>query len=151
MSGICAFFGHRDTPYTEELEKKLEQTVRNLINLGFDEFWCCEQGTFDWLTRMVMQSLKKEYPFIVLCYVCPYNPDKYSKLRQKSLADRYEVIYPDVVASVPPQVAIVRRNRYIADNADVIVCYIRHNSGGAYKAVKAAERRGIEIINLAAG
>jgi len=149
MSGICAFFGHRDTPYSENLENKLEETAGNLIHCGFNEFWCCEQGTFDWMSRMVMVRLKKKYPHIFLNYICPYNPDNYSQIRRESLLEYYEIIYPHQLTNVPPQFAIPKRNRYIAENADVIICYITHEHGGAYKAVEIAKHRGISIINLA--
>jgi len=53
------------------------------------------------------------------------------------------------VAKAPPQVAILRRNEYIAKNTDYIVCYINHKSGGAYKAVEIARKYDKKIINLA--
>ena len=31
---VCAFFGHRDTPATDEIEKKVEETARSLIAQG---------------------------------------------------------------------------------------------------------------------
>ena len=61
----------------------------------------------------------------------------------------YDLIYPDEVAKAPPQVAILRRNEYIAKNADYIVCYIKRKSGGAYKAVEKARKYDKKIINLA--
>lgn len=61
----------------------------------------------------------------------------------------YDLMYPDEVAKAPPQVAILRRNEYIAKNADYIVCYINRKSGGAYKAVEIARKHDKKIINLA--
>ena len=150
LSGICAFFGHRDTPITDELSEKLEQAVRNLINNGFNEFWVCYEGNFDWLSRMVMQKIKAEYgPAIYICFIRAYNPNKFSKIKLDWLTERYELDYPREVAEGTPKFAIERRNRYIADNADAIICYIIHRQGGAYKAVHHAEKNGKMIINLA--
>ena len=150
MSGICAFFGHRDTVITTQLEEKLIATIRELIAQGIDEFWCCEQGTFDWLCHYVLLKLAKEFCFIRLCLVCPNNPNKYSKLRQDSILTFYdEMIYPAEIANGPARFGILRRNHYVAKNADIIVCYVEHLSGGAYQAVQYAKKFQTKIINLA--
>lgn len=149
MHKICAFFGHRDTVITTELEQKFEQHVINLINQGITEFWCCNEGNFDWLSRMVLLRIKQQYSHICLCYICAYNPDKYAKSHQNWLENHFDIIYPDEVAETFPKYAITKRNNYIADNADIILCYIKYNTGGAYLAVKRAQKQGKTIINLA--
>ena len=149
MSGIVAFFGHRDTLITTHLENQLEQVVKELITNGYDEFWCCEQGNFDWLARTTMQRLKKENPNITLCYICAYNPNHYSTIKQQFLEERYELIYPPIATKGPQKFAISRRNKYIAENANVIVCYITRKSGGSYQAVRQAQQKQKLIINLA--
>lgn len=149
MSGICAFFGHRDTNITYELERKFEETVLALIDEGIDEFWCCEQGNFDWLSRMVMLRIKKNNPFIYLCYIPASDMRKFSKVRQKYLDENFEILYADEMEAPHPRLSIVYRNNYIAKNADVIVCYVTTNSGGAYKAVEIARKNEKKVINLA--
>lgn len=149
MGGICAFFGHRDTLITAQLEEQISQTLRRLIDEGIDEFWCCEQGTFDWICHKILLEVKKDYPFIQICCICAYNPSSYPKIRQDSMEKRYDyLIYNDEIANGANRFAIVRRNRYIAENVDVILCYIEHKNGGAYNAVKYAHKQGVKIINL---
>ena len=149
MGKICAFFGHRDTPPSIELEKKLEQTVISLIEDGYDEFWLCDGCGFDMLARIVMLRVKEKYRhYIYLGYVCAYNPDKYPILRQRDLESKYEIIYSPDFDGKHPKTAILRRNKYIAENADCIVCYINTPYGGAYNAVKIAKENKKEIINL---
>lgn len=145
---ICAFFGHRDTPMSSNIENHLTEFVRDLINYHkVDEFWLCEQGTFDCLARLVMKELKKEFNWINLCIFPAYYPNN---AKMDWIEDNdYDMMYPDEVAKTPPQVAILRRNDYIAKNADYIICYIKHNSGGAYTAVKRAAKNGKKIINIA--
>lgn len=149
MSGICAFFGHRDTPITPELERKLEKTILDLIDEGIDEFWCCEQGNFDWLSRMVMLKIKKSYPFIHLCYIPTKDIIKYPKMRQHYITQNYEVIYTSQMVSTHPRFSIIKRNQYIAENSDVIICYLTTNKGGAYNAVNIAQKYNKRIINIA--
>lgn len=145
---ICAFFGHRDTPMSNLIENHLIEVVRGLILYHqVNEFWLCEQGTFDNLTRIVMKELKKEFEYINLCLFPAYYPNNF-KLDWMYEND-YDLLYPEEVAKAPPQVAILRRNEYIAKNADYIVCYVERQSGGAYKAVEKARKYGKKIINLA--
>ena len=47
-----------------------------------------------------------------------------------------------------PKAAITRRNEWMIENCDLLVCFIEHNSGGAYKAMRYGEKLGIETINL---
>ena len=144
---ICAFFGHRDTPMSNNIERHLEEVIRDLIVQGVDEFWLCEQGAFDCMARLTLKELKKEFKGISLCLLPAYHPSD-AKMEWVEAQD-YDLIYPDEVANAPPQVAILRRNDYIAKNADYIVCYISHNSGGAYQAVQKARKHKKKIINLA--
>ena len=129
------------------IEQLLEEVVRGLITQGVDEFWLCEQGTFDCLARLVLKELKKEFKGISLCLLPAYHPNE-AKMEWVDAQD-YDLIYPDEVANAPAQVAILRRNDYIAKNADYIVCYINRKSGGAYKAVEKARKYNKKIINLA--
>ena len=94
-----------------------------------------------------MKELKKEFEYITLCIFPAYYPNN-AKLDWMDDHD-YDLMYPDEVAKAPLQVAILRRNEYIAKNTDYIVCYINHKSGGAYKAVEIARKYDKKIINLA--
>ena len=55
----------------------------------------------------------------------------------------------DIPISVHPKLAITKRNEWMAEQADLILCYIERESGGAYKAVQYAKKLGKEVINLA--
>lgn len=149
MSGIVAFFGHRDVMVTGSLEHKLEEVVQHLILDGYREFWCCDQGNFDWVSRIVMRRMKKRYPDISLCCLCAYNPNRYSKLKQDFWFEDFDFIYPAEAAYGPQKFAILRRNKYIVEHADVFVCYVTRQSGGAYRALNLARQKGKRIFNLA--
>ena len=66
----------------------------------------------------------------------------------------YEDYYSDIEISYAaskahPKSAIQIRNREMVDRADLVICYIEHNEGGAYKTVKYASEQNKPIINLA--
>ena len=146
---ICAFFGHRDTPITNSLTAQLEETLISLIKQGVDEFWCCEQGNFDWIARSTVLRLKKEFPHIKVCYILAYRTLLNTEMSQNYLEDTYDdIIYPEIAEQGYPKFAIMRRNQYIIENSDVIVCYLTGQRGGALKAVKFAEKLKKKIINL---
>ena len=150
LNKICAFFGHRDTQVTNSLISKLQEILISLINQGVDEFWCCEQGEFDWIARSTMLDLKKKFSDIKVCYVLAYPTFLRSETSYNYLEETYDdIIYPDEAAEGHQKFAITRRNKYIVENADVIVCYIKRQSGGAFKAVKLAEKLNKGVINLA--
>lgn len=124
--------------------------MQDLIAQGVNEFWVCNEGNFDLISQMVMKRMKEKYPnHIYVCYVSAYNPDKFAKQRREWLSEHYELDYPNEVADGHPKFAIERRNKYIADNADYIICFISEKSGGAYKAVQRAEKNGKVILNVA--
>ena len=111
------------------------------------DFWLCEQGSFDCLARIVMKKLKKEFEYINLYIFPAYYPNN---AKQDWMYDNdYDLMYPEEMSKVPPQVAILRRNECIAKNADYIVCYVARKSGGAFKAVEKARKYDKKIINLA--
>jgi hypothetical protein len=58
------------------------------------------------------------------------------------------IIYPEI-EDKPLRFAIVYRDRYIVENSDVIISFVQHKSGGAYKAVRYAEKIGKAVKNLA--
>lgn len=48
-----------------------------------------------------------------------------------------------------PKSAIQVRNRSIFDRSDLVICCVQHKSGGAYAAIRYAEKQGKKIVNLA--
>ena len=64
------------------------------------------------------------------------------------MLDFDEVIYP-ALENVPPKYAIIRRNKWMVDRADLLIAYITHGWGGAARTYHYAKRKGIPTVNLA--
>ena len=79
---------------------------------------------------------------------CPACRAAYSYAAEKPprMVDR--AFLPEGLAQAPPKAAIVRRNRWMAQHADVVVTYLRRDTGGAYRAVCEARRWGKRIVPL---
>ena len=136
------FCGHRDVVFSVELKENLEIILSDLIKNGADIFLLGGYGNFDIGAVQTIGGLKNKYPKIKAVLVISYLNQKYNRV----LYD--EIIYPDL-ESVPKRYAIVKRNRWTVQHADMVVAYVEHSWGGAAKTMEYAQRQGIEVMNIA--
>ena len=136
----CCFFGHRE--YYGLDEKVLLQEMEKQIARGITHFYLGNQGQFDSMVRSAIKKMKKKHPYIQYAVVLAYLPER------KDGYDYEDTIYPEGIESVPRRFAILKRNSWMIDRADICICYIHHTWGGAYNAVMLAKKKKIEIINL---
>ena len=54
-----------------------------------------------------------------------------------------------IFRDIPLKYAILQRNRYMIEKADLVFAYVNKAYGGAYQAFTFAQRLGKKIINLA--
>ena len=142
---VCCFFGHRDTP--ETVKPDLVECITDLIvNEGADSFLVGHQGRFDAMVLSALKGIQKEYPHITYNVVLAYLPEK---KEEYPYAEPWETMYPEGLESVPKKFAIDWRNNWLLQQADTVVCYVRHSFGGAGKFVDKAKRQKKRIINLA--
>ena len=102
-------------------------------------------GEFDTYAATLVKRVQKDYDdyhTIEFNLVLPY--------RKKDMED-FEKYYDrvDIPISAHPKLAITKRNEWMAEQADLIFCYIERESSGAYKAVQYARKLRKEVINLA--
>lgn len=135
----CTFFGHRECFGLDS--RVLQQAIEELITQGVDTFFVGNQGQFDSAVYSCLKQLRKEYPYIRVCVVLAYLPTE-----KKEHDDMTDTMYPEIEGH--PKFAIERRNRWMIDHSDYLLCYINRTWGGAYKFAKSAKRRGKTVINL---
>ncbi len=136
-----AFCGNSRIFNAEKLKKALYETVLELINKGATEFLLGGYGEFDILCALVLKSLKQDFPYIKSTIVIPYINKKYNE----DLYDDSE--YPEL-EKVPPRLAILKRNEYMVDKADLLVSYVVYTHGGSFKTFKYAVKKKKEIVDL---
>jgi len=140
----CTFFGSRDTP--SNIMPALRNTIRRaILEYGTDRFLVGSQGNFDRLAQSVLQSCKEEFPFLRYNVVLAYLPGFSSS---EILSVPSVIIYPEGLETVPPRFAIVRRNRWMTDHSDLVICHITAPWGGAAKAVEYAEKKNKIILPI---
>ena len=139
------FFGHRDAP--QNIQRKLEETLIHLIeDQKANNFYVGNQGSFDSIVKTTLKKLKQQYSHINYAVVLAYMPGKAEKTDN---FDYSVTIFPDGLENTPPKYAIVKRNRWMIDQADVVITYINRNFGGAAKFQELAKKKNKIVINLA--
>lgn len=146
-----AFFGHRIVDDYFEIERQVEKLVRSFMYDGeYVEFLVGRSGQFDELVTSVVRRIKDEmgdeYSSLVL--ILPYVTTQ-SGSYWKELERFYDIIEVcEESSQAHYKSAYGVRNRKMIDRADTVVFYVKRETGGAYEALKYAERIGKECIKL---
>lgn len=139
---ICTFIGHRNTP--NYIEPILKNTILDLIkNQNVNKFYVGNNGNFDVMVLKILKEFEKTYN-INYSIVLPYYP------KNKTLyIDYSKTILPDGIEKTPPRFGIVRRNKWMIENSNFLICYVTQDITNAYSFIKFAENKSKVIINLA--
>ncbi len=146
--GSC-FFGHAD--YIEnnsDMQKVMDLLEERVADLAVD-FFLGEYGNFDRFAYGCATKLKARHKNARLVFVTPYISEGYLQNHSGIKEGRFdEILYPSI-ENVPPRYAILRRNRWIVDKADIVITHLMRKFGGAYKAYDYAIRKKKEVYNIA--
>ena len=142
------FCGHSNCLFSDEEKEKLKQLlIKEIRKNPTCKFYLGGYGDFDSLCLRTLRELKKEFQSIELIFITPYLDKNYSKLEfAKYHYD--DVIFPPL-ESVPRKFAILKRNEWMVDEADLVIAYVMYSWGGAAKTLEYAKRKKKTIINLA--
>ncbi len=143
-----SLFGHRIMSEPIKTEKALDDIVRELMRgRKCVEFLVGRNGDFDIMAASVIRCAKKDIDrgntFLVL--VQPYTTAGLKKL--EGYYDEIEVCSESYDAHYKNAFKV--RNRSMVERSDLVVCCVEHESGGAYEAMKYAEKLGVKVINIA--
>ncbi len=146
---IITFCGHSDYCETEEDRQALLSYLAARVGDAPVDFFLGGYGQFDEFAYRCCKQYQAEHGAARLLFVTPYNTPSYQRTHLEDVKARYDdIIYPPL-ESVPPRYAILHRNRYMVEQADVVIAYITHTKGGAYQTYRHAVRREKEIYCLA--
>jgi hypothetical protein len=146
-----SFFGHREISQPFLVEERLKKLVKELINQKeYVEFLVGRDGEFDLLAASVIHKVKKECDCgnSSLVLVLPYMRAEYRDNEQNFLDYYDEVEVCAESASAHFKAAIKIRNQSMVIRSDLVICCVERKSGGAYTAVRYAEKNGVEVVNL---
>ena len=145
---IITFCGHSDFMFSDDVKQQLKDILlREIIKNPTCKFYLGGYGDFDSLCLRTLRELKKEFQDIELIFITPYIDENYSKLEfAKYHYD--DVIFPPL-ESIPRKFAILKRNEWMVDEADLVIAYVMYSWGGAAKTLEYAKRKKVPIINIA--
>jgi len=138
---IITFCGHSKLIEQNTIRAHLTRELRTLLEHGNHKFYLGGYGDFDLLAAKVLYELKQEYPETESILILSY-------LDRKVDASLYDsTIYPPL-ENVPKRYAISQRNKWMVEQADMVIACVDHDWGGASKTLEYAVKKGLRIINL---
>ena len=128
----CAFTGHRELDKSFSLEK-LEKKVLNLAEKGVINFFCGMAKGFDLCAAEAVLKIKEIYKNVKLVACIPF----YGQEKNYTQEDKKR--YVEILKKCDLKITLsqnfykgcsLARDRYMADNADMIVAYLKKQTGG---------------------
>lgn len=142
-----SFFGHRKLYDLRQIDERLSPLIKELIQTKpYVAFLIGRHGEFDEYAASVIKRVRKEIGSDNndLTLVIPYT------VADIEYYEKYydNVIIPESVEGAHPKLAITLRNRWMVEQSDLVIVNVEHSKGGAYTAMKYAEKNNKKIINL---
>ena len=143
---VC-LFGHREIDDLCQLEEMLAPVIEELIQTKtYVSFLIGRNGEFDEYAASLIKRMKKKIgkENSDISLVLPYriaNLEYYEKYYDS-------IIIPEKVYGAHPKSAITLKNRWMVEEADLVIVYVKRKTGGAFTAMKYAKKQGKSVINL---
>ena len=143
---VVTFCGHADFSEHQRCRSILLSLLEQKIGEQPTDFYLGGYGGFDEFALRCCNIFKKSRKDIKIIYITPYLGENNTKLL---FAKKYydEVIYPEI-ENVPLRLAIIKRNEWMVRKADCIITFVNRRFGGAYNAIKYADKMGKQYFNL---
>ena len=144
---VVSLFGHREINNLRESGNRLYEIIKELAkSKPYISFLIGRNGDFDEYAASVIKQMQheigKENSDMTL--VLPYTVSSI-----KYYEEYYDrIIIPDKVHGVHPNSAITLKNRWMIEHSDLVIVHVERSNGGAYTAMKYAEKLNKSIINL---
>ena len=142
-----SLFGHREIEDLRDLENRLVPIIRDIIaSHSYVSFFIGREGEFCEFAASVIKRVQREFEKgrseIIL--VLPYT------VANIEYYERYYdgIIIPDDIFGIHYKAVIEMKNRWMLEKSDLAIFFVEREFGGAYAAMKYAERIGKRMINL---
>lgn len=148
---VCTFAGHREV-YQANISEMLDEAISKIINTDDSfRFLVGGMGEFDGMCSSAVRRAKRKYPNkeIRLEIVLPYLTHELNENKLYYETSFDDVVIPIELAGVHYKSAITKRNRWMVEQSDWLIAFVYRDFGGAYTTLRHAEKKGLQIINLA--
>lgn len=145
---IVAFCGHSNYIEADDDKKRVLDLLETSIKDSSVEFFLGEYGAFDNFAYNCCKIYKKKHPNAKLIFITPYLSTTFQKNNLTHKEHEFDsIVYPPL-ENAPLKFAISYRNKWIVDQADIIITYITHKYGGAYSTYRYAKQKNKKIFNI---
>lgn len=143
-----SLFGHRRLDSPIQIEKQLEKLILELFSSKpYVEFLVGRDGDFDLLAASVIHRCQRIFRAdnSSLVWVMPYLTAEYRD-REEAFREYYnEIEICEEAAGKHFKAAYQIRNRCMIDCSDLAVFCVQHKSGGAWRTLEYARKRGTPV------
>lgn len=158
----CAFTGHRphklfflageESAACEDLKARLRDMIRMLVWEGYSHFITGGAQGVDMYAAEIVLELRRQYPWIVLELAVPYEGQASRWSYQEQARYARIMAQADIVTYVHhsySKEAAFDRNRYMVDQADLLVAAYNGRPGGTAMTIDYAKRTGVPVTCIA--
>ena len=144
---VVTFCGHSQYVSSREDEQKILSLLAERVGDRPAELYLGGYGAFDAFALLCGKKYRLTHPNVKLILVTPYLTAKASSSPHETAC--YDATVYPALERVPPRLAILYRNRWMVEQADLIIAFVKHEWGGAYQTYCHAKKKQKEIFNLA--
>ena len=137
------------------LKQRLLVSVEQAVRCGVETFYAGGAMGFDMLAEETVITLRDWFPRLVLNLAlpsrnqsCRYPPEQKQRY-QRLMMFADGVWYASDTDRSPASMSL--RNRYMVEHADCCIAFLQSASGGTFRTVQYALKRGLPVLNLADG
>lgn len=149
MMENCAFSGHRYGISGLDLNL-LDRVILNLIKGGAKNFYCGMAVGFDMVAAECVVKYKKDFDVrLYACIPCDNQSEKFSQKDKRRYGFILENCDGEIILSREYfKGCMQQRDRFLVDNCDVLICFLRKERGGTYYTVNYAKSKNKKIIEI---
>ena len=143
-----AFTGHRILS-AEFNKEKLEIILEKFIEKDFDTFLIGMALGFDTVCFQTLEKLKEKYPTIkiIACVPCLTQAYKFNRLQKEEYDRMLSVADEKIILSTEyTPTCMMKRNKFMVDNASVLLAYLERDYGGTANTVRYAKKMDVPIF-----
>ena len=147
---VISFAGHAMISSADRIKETVkEQIQQHICHHSVVTCYLGGYGDFDAICACACRELKQEGVNLKRIYVTPYmSLSEQAKIKEMQRSDWYDgSLYPPI-EKTPLKFAIAKRNEWMMTNADLIIAYVHHSYGGAYRSLQVAKRKKKKIVNI---
>ena len=149
----CAFTGHRNikTEHEKPLANLIGRAIAYAYSKGCRKFLAGGAVGFDTLAAEEVIKFRISHPdaALILALPCINQSERWSRAQRDiyeyTLSCANEVIY---INEEYTPTSMKERNKYLAENADILISYVSRSNSGAAQTVRMARKADKEIYNL---